>query len=246
MLTYRLAATMATVVTMVVSALTGPATLAGATPTPTDVSTCASAGRLFVGDSLTCISPDQPDARTSAPYEPQGKNFPISGKYGAPVIPPDPKGDNCHPLRGYGSLNLPPPAEVYTDQNGVKVGRSVLNAHNYGGFGGPGAFFTAVVDLYINPDGSGGFVGRELMEGTVDGRTGSLLSWVEGTFDHLHAGGKFIGYNYTIRGMEGLSGLQTKTYFVGVFGKSFEHVEPGVYCWNGFNGMYDSDGTVTG
>lgn len=66
--------------------------------------------------------------------------------------------------------------------------------------------------------------------------------WFEGTFDHLRAGGRFAGYSCTIRGMEGLTGLQNKLYVVGVFGKGFEHVEPGVYCWNGFNGMYDNDG----
>ena len=246
MLKHRLRSGTVALVAIVATALTGPAVLADDRSSPTADPTCTSSGRVLLGDPLTCASPDQPDAERGDTYEPQGKNFPIAGKYGTPAIPPDPKGDNCHPLRGYGSLNLPPPAEVYTDKNGRKIGRSVLSAHNYGGFGGPNAFFTDILDLYINRDGSGGFVGRDLMEGTVDGRTGTLLSWVEGTFDNLRAGGKFVGYTYTIRGMEGLAGIQAKAYFVGVLGKGYEHVAPGLYCFNGFNGMYDNDGKLTG
>jgi hypothetical protein len=133
---------------------------------------------------------------------------------------------------------------LLTDENGRKIGRVHLSGHGYTGYGGPDGFFSVPVDVYINPDGTGGLVARELFEGTIDGRTGAMVFWVEGTFDHLRAGGKFAGFSYTIRGMEGLTGIQHKAYFVGVFGKGYEWVD-GVYCWNGFNGMYDNDGNET-
>lgn len=229
---------------VVAMALTGHPALAGEKSSPTADPICASDGRLFVGDRLTCVSPHEPDAKRNDTYEPQGKNFPIAGKYGTPAIPADPKGDNCHPVTGYGSIDVPPPAQIYTDENGRKIGRVHLSGHGYTGYGGPDGFFSVPVDVYINPDGTGGLVARELFEGTIDGRTGAMVFWVEGTFDHLRAGGKFAGYSYTIRGMEGLTGIQHKAYFVGVFGKGYEWVD-GVYCWNGFNGMYDTDGNVT-
>jgi Protein of unknown function (DUF3224) len=203
--------------------------------------TCASDGRLFLGDRLTCAAPQQPDAKPSEVYQPQGKNFPIAGKYGTPAVPPDPQGDDCHPVTGYGSLDQPPPAQLYTDEHGREITRLLVGSHGYSGYGGPDGFFSVPLDIYTNPDGTGGFVARELFEGTIDGRTGSMVFWVEGTFDSLRAGGRFSGYSYAIRGLEGLTGIQHKAYFAGVFGKGFEWVG-GMYCWNGFNGMYDNDG----
>jgi hypothetical protein len=223
--------------------LTGPAALAGNQASPETDPTCAADGRLFVGDRLTCASPHQPDPKPNEPYHPQGRNFPIAGKYGTPAVPSDPRGENCHPVTGHGSLDLGSPAQIHNEKNGRKIGRVVVGAHGYSGYGGPDGFFSVPLDVYINPDGSGGFVARELFEGTIDGRTGAMVSWVEGTFDHLRAGGKFTGYSYTIRGMEGLTGIQHKAYFVGVFGKGYEWVD-GVYCWNGFNGVYDHTGKV--
>jgi hypothetical protein len=235
-------AALVAILTVVTGAVDIGSEAAGATsPDPA----CVANGHLFVGDPLTCAAPHQPAAEGDGRYQPQGKNFPIAGKYGTPAVPPDPTGDDCHPVTGYGSLDLTPPVELYTGQDGRKIGRYLLGAHAYSGYGGPDGFFSAPLDMYVNPDGTGGFVGRELFEGTIDGRTGAMVFWVEGTFDHLRAGGRFAGYSYAIRGMEGLAGIQHKAYFAGVFGKGYEWVD-GLYCWNGFRGMYDNDGRVAG
>lgn len=119
---------------------------------------------------------------------------------------------------------------VITSVNRVRdrtvFGYSFNNRYTSGfGDGGRGVL---VGDIWIEPAGFAVAVGRELFEGTIDGRTGSFTTWAVG---HGYATGRYAAHGYSTGGTEGLARLRLESDGVGVFGKGGHWTGGGRYCF---------------
>jgi hypothetical protein len=200
-----------------------------------DVMACSVTGRgaLTSGDVLSCASPE-PDTGPAAgvpggtapeSFE-KGPGDDYVGLYGEPQAPARPAGCTT-PVRGTYTHD----AGLVTglrQSNGRPVREVAFHTHYVSGFGEGGRSLIAG-DLW--PDVARGdtvVVGRELFEGTINGRTGSAIIW---NYARVDATGRYIGRAIAIGGTEGLKNLRFQANFTGFAPKGGHWTDPSYVCF---------------
>lgn len=110
---------------------------------------------------------------------------------------------------------------------GRTVFEFVLNSRWTSGFGSGGRA-TYLGDLTIAPGGFAVVVGRELFQGTINGRTGSAVTW---TIGHAFASGRYVAHAVGIGGTGGLAKLRLEADGTGILGKTGHWTNPGRTCF---------------
>lgn len=188
---------------------------------------------MTVGDLLACLLPEPDDGPalgiSDGIWPDRFRRFP---------------GVDYSPAHGSTPAPLPMPAGcdgavrgAWTTDQGTVTGVEqlndrtvfsfVLNSRWTSGFGA-GGLATYLGDLWIEPAGFAVVVGRELFAGTINGRTGSAVTWTEG---HFFGSGRYVAHAYSIGGTEGLKNLRMDAYGVGVLAKSGHWTEPARTCF---------------
>lgn len=188
---------------------------------------------VSIGEILSCAMPEpQQGAAGGLPFGLGSEEFErvpgvdYTGVHGAEPEPlPIPAGCNT-PVHG-----------AWTQGHGVldKISRIgdrtvyevTLNWRWDSGIG-EGGRSTTRVDVSFEPQGYAVVVGREYFEGTIGGRTGSMVLW---DFGHVYPSGHYVGRTYAIGGTEGLANIRIEGGGVGVFGKSGHWTQPSRVCF---------------
>jgi len=188
---------------------------------------------LLVGDVLSCLASEPqrgpasgvPGGRDPEKFElPPGEDY--SGLYG-PEPKPLPMPENCDT----------PVVGTYTQDQGVvtavteKGGRTIYtatyNTHLISGFWAGGRS-VVVTDFWATQKGYTAFVGRELLEGTVAGRTGSMVNWNVGV---IEPDGRIFGKVFSIGGTEGLANIRFRSNFTAMANKGGHLAAPSRMCF---------------
>jgi hypothetical protein len=185
-------------------------------------------GTFFKGGHWT-----QPSRLCFDPVSPGGAQAPspqYPGTYGPSVEPPFAVNSTCHKVDGTWTEDQ----GVVNKINQAKAGgfpdaEATVNTHWTSGLGAPGGRSSAPLEVYLNPDGTGVFVGREIFEGSIDGHRGSMINWNVGTFD---ASLRYTGRVYSIGGTDDLKDVHFEAGFVGTFFKGGHWTQPSKLCFS--------------
>ena len=193
----------------------------------------AEAVGLLVGDIISCLASEPergpafgvPHGRDPEKFEPPpGEDY--SGLYG-PEPKPLPIPDHCDtPVSG-----------TYTQDQGVvtavsqKRDRTIytatFNTHLTTGVGAGGRS-VVVVDFWPTQKGYSAFVARELFEGTIAGRTGSMVNWNVGI---IKPDGRVFGKAFAIGGTEELTNIRLESNFAALMNRGGHWTQPNRMCF---------------
>jgi len=178
---------------------------------------------LTVGDLVSCLA-SEPEREDPDPFEPlPGEDY--SGLYG-PEPERLPVPERCDT----------PVAGSYTQDQGVittvsqRGGRTILtgtyNTRWVSGVG-EGGRSVIVADIWRTQKGYS-VVGRELFEGTIAGRTGSMVGW---NVAFVEPDGRYAGKVFAIGGTEGLSNIRFESHYAGFNNKGGHWTAPSRMCF---------------
>jgi hypothetical protein len=193
----------------------------------------AEAVGLRLGDILSCVAREPesgPAAGIPGGLDPE-KFRPTPGEDSSGLYGPEPK-----PLPMPDHCDTPVSGTWTQDQGAVtavshKGGRTIftvtLNVHWTSGMG-EGGRSTFVGDVWPTRDGYRAYVAREMFEGTIGGRTGSMVAWNVGIFE---PNGRYVGEAFSIGGTEGLTGVRFDSNYTGFANKGGHWTPPGRMCF---------------
>lgn len=187
---------------------------------------------VFIGDVVSCVSPE-PDEGSAAgtPGGDDPERFQrqagdeYAGVFGEPDVAPAP-GNCTEPVRGtytqdQGVLNK------ISEHKGRRVFEMTFNTHYASGFG-EGGRSVLMIDVWPGENGTTVFAGRELYEGTIGGRTGSLTIW---NYGYIEPTGRVVGRAASIAGTEGLRNFRFQANFTALSNKGGHWTDPSWMCF---------------
>ena len=188
---------------------------------------------LLVGDVLSCLASEPqrgpasgvPGGRDPEKFElPPDEDY--TGLYG-PEPKPLPIPDHCDtPVSGTWTADQGVVTAV--SQKGDRtIFTATFNTHWISGVGSGGRS-VVVADFWGTKKGYSVVVGREMFEGTIAGRTGSMVNWNVGV---VEPDGRIFGKAFAIGGTEGLANIRLQSNFTAIVTKGGHWAAPSRMCF---------------
>jgi hypothetical protein len=224
---HKLIAVVMPLLVIALTGLTSPSSGAASCPT-------TGASGMLIGDVISCLFPE-PESGPAAGV-PEANEWEIferfvgaqhSGLHGPEPTPPFMPAGCGTPMNG-----------TWTQDHGVlnkvlqKDGRTILeitiNFHWTSGIG-QGGRSTYKTDVWADPGGEYLVsVGREMFDGTMAGRTGSVVAWNEAI---IWPSGRYVGRAFAIGGTEGLANVRFEGRYTGFANKGGHWMQPSRFCF---------------